>query len=446
MKINMTLAQSGILNREGINHLRIDVTPSEKIENNNKKPTLLIFVLDKSGSMNYPVFSEEIGNRNGYRYNSLKDIFNNHILEGCEKSRTKMEHAIESTIKIMDLLTPDDLFGVVSFDDYADITQNLTHITPENKMIIENNVRAIKTRNSTNISGALQKAMDMITSEHKEKYNCKVILLSDGQANSGLRIADDFSTLTLNYLNQGVIISSLGIGNDYDSVLMDAIATSGGGLFYHVEDIDKLYELFKTELNNSATITAKNVKLSFEIPDLIEVSENLNDFKQVINGKNIEVFIGDMYTARSIYFEIKNNFVDNDISLNVKVEYNTLENTKNTISMSKELKVVKNAEELLKEEKNQNVIEAVLSLLKNKTIRDSSTCIESGDRNKMNAVFNKSLMHIDFLSNSYDCVDLYAEGLCELNNIEETYSNSNISKSEIKKNYYKSNMSLKEQK
>lgn len=435
MKINMSLAQNGILNREGINHLKIDIIPPETVEINNKKPTLLIFVIDKSGSMGSSIFNSRINYSNGY----IGGLFN-------ERSRTKIEHAIESTIKIIDLLTPNDLFGVVSFDDYADISQNLIHITPENKTIVENNVRAIRPGNSTNISCALQKAMDMITSEHKEKYNCKIILLSDGQANIGLTNADDFSTLSLNYLKQGVIVSSLGIGCDYDSVIMNAIATSGGGLFYHVEDIDKLYELFKKELNNSATITAKNVKLLFEIPDLIEISDNLNDFKQVINDRNIEVFIGDMYTSRSIYFEMKNNFVDNNIDLNVQVQYNTLENNSNTISMSKELKVVKSIEEISKEENNQDIIDAVISLLKNKTIRDSSNYIEFGNKNKMSEVFETSLSQINILSNTYNCMDSYSDDLCELNNLKETYLSDSVSKAEIKQKYFKSNLSLREQK
>lgn len=442
MKINMNLAQSVILNREGINHLRIDVIPPEIKETKTKKPTLLIFVLDKSGSMDCSVFNDG----NGYRHGYSNTIFGNGVFNPKERSRTKMEHAIESTIKVMDLLTPEDLFGVVSFDDYADISQTLTHITSQNRTTVENNVRSIRTRNSTNISSALQKAMDMITPEYKEKYNCKIILLSDGQANMGLTNSDSFSTLTLKYLQDGVIVSSLGIGYDYDSNIMNSIATSGGGLFYHVEDIDKLIDIFKEELNNSATITAKNAKLLFEIPDLIEISENLNDFKQVINGKNIEVFIGDMYTSRSIYFEMKNNFVDTDILLNAKIEYNTLENTANTISMSKELKVVKTTGEVINSEKNQEIIDAVVALLKNKTIRDSSSYVESGNREEMNTVFEKSLNQINLLSNTYNCVDSYTNDIGELDSLKNTYSNKNVSRSILKKNFATSNLSLREQK
>ena len=264
MDINMKLAQEGILNVNGVNHVKIDIIPPEVKGEKSTKPSLVIFVIDKSGSMDEGVYNSSY---NGEYINY--GLFGNTICNRptIEMPRTKMAHAIESTIKVMNLLTPDDLFGVISFNDYADITQELIHITEENKNRVAQNVRSIYPTNCTNISMALQKAMNMITPEYREKYNCKIVLLSDGYANQGLTNADSFSSLSLKFLQQGVMVSSLGVGCDYSSSIMNAIATSGGGLFYHVEDIDKLSELFKKELKYTSTITAKDVKLFYEIPE-----------------------------------------------------------------------------------------------------------------------------------------------------------------------------------
>jgi len=46
-------------------------------------------------------------------------------------------------------------------------------------------------------------------------------------------------------LQDGISVSALGIGYDYDSKVMNAIATGGGRLFYHIEDLEKLDDVFK---------------------------------------------------------------------------------------------------------------------------------------------------------------------------------------------------------
>ena len=448
MKINLNFAQSAILNKNGVNHLKVDIIPPIKAQDENQKPVLMILALDKSGSMGSPVHYISYNNRQGY-VSLINDLLNKKFKKplNVETPRTKMQHAIEATVKFINLLTPNDLFGLVSFDDFADISQPITHITTKNKTIIENNIRSINKRGCTNISNAIERARAMITAEHIENYNCKIVIISDGMANAGITEPDGFASLTLKYLQEGITLSALGIGEDYDSVIMNAISTGGGGLFHHVEDIEKLSEIFEEELTNSATATAKNVKLLLEIPKLVEIVENMNDFKQQVNGKNIEIFIGDLYSSKSIYFEIKNNFVDKDIEFKVTVEYKTLENEEKSLSTSKVMKVVNSEEKIGKAEKDQSIVDAVLSLLKNKTIRETSNSLEKGDFMEMSSTFDNSVNQMSFYSQAYNISDEKSkEVLSELDSLKEKYSTGNVSKDILKRTYAKSNRSMREQK
>lgn len=431
MKLNISFAKNAILDKGGVNHIKMDIIPPQKEKEKTNKPSLIILVLDKSGSMNAPVFQTNISS-----------------ISQTETVRTKIKHAINSTIKFINLLTSEDLFGVVSFNDYADISQPLYHITPENREIIESNIKSIKANNFTNISNAMKKARKMITKKHIKDYNCKIIVLSDGRANIGLQKADEFSELALSYLKEGISVSALGIGYDYDSEIMNAIATGGGGIFYHVEDIEMLIDIFKEELNYTTEITAKNVRLLMDIPELVEVLPNLNDFKQEIKDGRIEVYIGDMYTQRSVYFEIRNNFAEEDFFIDAEVEYLNMNGEDEAVSASELMKVVKTQEELDKEGKNQEIIDAVIKILKNKTIRETSYYADTGNIEKMEAYFNSSMHEIKNLTTLYSVSDApnTLSAVNELTDLQKTYTSGNVSKKILKARYANSNRILREQK
>ncbi|HPU41790.1 MAG TPA: hypothetical protein PKY26_05220 [Acetivibrio clariflavus] len=51
MKIKTKFAKEAILNKNGLNHMQIEVIPPKPDQAVNKKPVCIVFVLDRSGSM-----------------------------------------------------------------------------------------------------------------------------------------------------------------------------------------------------------------------------------------------------------------------------------------------------------------------------------------------------------------------------------------------------------
>jgi Ca-activated chloride channel family protein len=444
MKMNVSFAQKAILNKGGLNHLKIEIIPPEiKNKKERTKPVLMIVVLDRSGSMSGTVKRQETGLNmvNGYSHSQ----FSPNYVHSAIETNTKMRQAINSTVKLIQMLSKEDLFGLVAFDDIAVKVQDLTHILPENQNLIINNVRNIYTGGCTNISLALQMAREMITKEHLKNYNCKIVVLSDGQANSGIQDADNFAFLALKYLQDGISVSALGIGYDYDSKVMNAIATGGGGLFYHIEDLEKLDNVFQEELKLSNTVKAKNVRLILEIPDLIEIGANMNDYKQKVIDKNIEVYIGDIVNSRSVFFEIRNNFVDTDVEFRVKVAYQTVEGDECVVAVTRKLTVVDSKEKLEEFPKDQSIIDNVLSLIKHRTFLETSDMYEKGKTDELRGVFSSTINYVQNICSSYSLNENtgVTSTLDELTNLNETYASNSVSKSFTKNLYAQSARSLR---
>jgi Ca-activated chloride channel family protein len=57
----------------------------------------------------------------------------------------------------------------------------------------------------------------------------RVILLSDGLANVGVTNSDAISSDVHSLAQRGISTTTMGVGNDYDEKLLEAMANSGDG-------------------------------------------------------------------------------------------------------------------------------------------------------------------------------------------------------------------------
>lgn len=365
MKLTAKFAREAILSRNGLNHLRVELVPPTAPVVQGGKPVLMIFVIDRSGSMEEPAWRS--AEESAYQR------------RGAYEHATKMSYAASAAIKFLGLLRPTDLFGVVSFDHIASIEQPLTPVNPANHRSVAERIQQIHPRGSTNISDAIEMARKMIAPELTEQYNCKIVLLSDGQANQGIANVDGLASIALRCQQSGITVSTLGIGIDYNANIMAQIARSGGGLFYHIVNMGELDGIFAQELQLAQAITAKGVRLTLSIPDLIEVGENLNGFIQSVQGGHIELLIGDLGWPSQVIFPIENHFVDADVSFSITVSYLSADGSSSQGSVEIGLRVVASKEELAKAPRDEEIIRAVLGLTKDRGVIRSAEAYERGD-------------------------------------------------------------------
>jgi Ca-activated chloride channel family protein len=75
-----------------------------------------------------------------------------------------------------------------------------------------------------------------------------------------------------------VSTTTLGAGNDYSEDLMEAMARSGDGNFYHIESPKQLPDIFQTELNGLSATVGHRVSLGLKPKHGAVVKDVLNDF------------------------------------------------------------------------------------------------------------------------------------------------------------------------
>ena len=95
----------------------------------------------------------------------------------------------------------------------------------------------------------------------------RVLLLSDGEATTGLVNDARVRTLAESYAAEGIAVSTIGMGDDFDPELMRGLAETGGGAFYFLEDPAAVTEVFAEEAEAFLLPLAQNVVIDAEVSE-----------------------------------------------------------------------------------------------------------------------------------------------------------------------------------
>src|SRR5690242_13206134 len=115
-----------------------------------------------------------------------------------------------------------DLLSMVAFDH--EVVTVFQPSKASHKDLMKLKIEAIDAGGSTNLSGGLIEGAQHARKGAKEGTVSRVILLSDGHANTGVTDAGKLAAIAKNFSAMGIGISTMGVGNGFDEDLMENVA------------------------------------------------------------------------------------------------------------------------------------------------------------------------------------------------------------------------------
>jgi Ca-activated chloride channel family protein len=161
---------------------------------------------------------------------------------------------------LIDELQPGDRLALVQFDDTVDVLASLAD--EPNAAALHAIVDGIVPRGATNIHGGLQAGFQLAAAAYSVERQNRVMLLSDGLATAGELDPYVMISLAESYVSDGMSLSTVGVGLDFDVELMRGLAEHGSGNFYFAEDAAAVEEIFTDELATSLTPLALDIVLN----------------------------------------------------------------------------------------------------------------------------------------------------------------------------------------
>ena len=186
----------------------------------------------------------------------------------------RIANAISAAVGAIERLRDGDSVTVVAFDSSALVVVPPTRVSSSSRASMEAAVRNIRLGGDTCISCGMLEGMQQLaqTSLAGDRVN-RMILLSDGATNSGIKDVPGLRAMANRMTSKGVTISTIGVDVDFDEKVMAALAAEGNGRHYFVANASGLPAVFSQEFDDILASVAKEAELSIELAPGVEVAE-----------------------------------------------------------------------------------------------------------------------------------------------------------------------------
>lgn len=184
-----------------------------------------------------------------------------------------LEHAKAAAARLVSQLDAGDAFAVIAYSDGDTTVAPMLRASAVNKQLALRAIGELAVDNGTCISCGIQRAGEWLGRSPIEGGVRRMVLLSDGYANLGLRDRDDLVQLAAETAGRGISITAVGVGLEFDEQTMMRIAEIGRGRYYHVEDAGRLGAVFDREVAGLATTVATDVRLVVQVAAGVRVEE-----------------------------------------------------------------------------------------------------------------------------------------------------------------------------
>ncbi|MEM7231566.1 MAG: von Willebrand factor type A domain-containing protein, partial [Planctomycetota bacterium] len=223
------LAPSPFAHESEYKVLKVGVKAAE-VSEDERRACALVFVVDTSGSM-------------------------------------RRENRLELVKSALELLVPKldegDSIGIVAFDRVAREVLAPTPASETEKIL--DGIRSLQPNRNTNVDAGLRMGYQMAAAQRIETGNNRVILLSDGVANTGVTDVNGMLANVKSQRKSGIYLTTVGVGmGNHNDALMEQLADRGDGQCVYVDRLDEAKKVFVDNLTGTLQAIARDVKVQVE--------------------------------------------------------------------------------------------------------------------------------------------------------------------------------------
>ncbi|MBP9086406.1 MAG: VWA domain-containing protein, partial [Kofleriaceae bacterium] len=200
-------------------------------------------------------------------------------------SGEKLAQARQSVLDVVDQMRDDDRVALVTYSDSARVVQPLARVG-DVRSRMHLTVPTIAVEGGTNIPSGLDLGAQTLA-EAPATMVRRVVLMSDGRDGSNRdleTIAQDVRTKA----DQGVTLSSLGVGADYDERYMSRLADAGRGNYEFMRDGAQMRAFLSRELQQATRTTVERAVAEVTLPMGWRLTRAYG-CEPVVNGRTVRL-------------------------------------------------------------------------------------------------------------------------------------------------------------
>ena len=216
-----------------------------------------------------------------------------------------LEGAKKALIALVRRLEPSDNFGLVTFDDSAQIVVPAGPLTDKESVI--HLIEGVHSGGSTDLSAGYLRGLREIRRVAGDTGGT-VLVVSDGHVNAGIQNVDEFASITAKAYGDRIVTSTLGYGQGYDETLLSAISRSGSGNHIFADNPDAAGAAIAGEVDGLLNKVVQALSLTVKFEPAVEFLRLYNDLPATQIGEGqVMIELGDLYAeeGRKVLLKFK---------------------------------------------------------------------------------------------------------------------------------------------
>ena len=173
----------------------------------------------------------------------------------------KINDARSAIIKLIGRLTTKDRLALISYSNDVRTDVGLIPVNGANRNRLIDAVNGVQAAGGTNLGGGLQQGIDLLSDRAAVGRQRKLILISDGLANQGVTDPDALARMASTAVEGQFTVSSVGVGYDFNEMLMTSLADHGAGRYYFLENPQAFAKVFEAEFQTARQVAAAGIQL-----------------------------------------------------------------------------------------------------------------------------------------------------------------------------------------
>ncbi|WP_144128310.1 vWA domain-containing protein [Catellatospora sichuanensis] len=159
---------------------------------------------------------------------------------------------------LVDQLRSTDAVAIVTFNDRAKVVREMTRVAEKQRLHAA--IDSLRAGGSTNLGDGLVTGYETARDGFREGFSNRVILLSDGLANTGTTDADRMLRQVREEADKQIALLGVGVGSDYGDDLMERLADRGDGFVVYVSERREARDVFVRRLPATLALRALDAK------------------------------------------------------------------------------------------------------------------------------------------------------------------------------------------
>ncbi len=194
--------------------------------------------------------------------------------------------------RMVERLGPRDSVSLVRFSTNASTVISQQEVWDRD--LLSAAIHGVRAEGNTNLHAGLELGLGQLGGA--PRGNRRVVLLSDGLTNRGVTDRATIARAAQRAAAEGVTVSALGLGVQFDGELLHAISAAGGGSYLYAGRSTGLVDSFEDELDRAFTVAVRGARVELALDPALEVLEvyGYDEWDGQATEGGFEAFLGDL--------------------------------------------------------------------------------------------------------------------------------------------------------